>query len=191
MSPDKKKYVITAIILGVIAMSSGVLIGLTNLVTKGPISEYEAKQINKGIEEIFSGHDNIYCSKDENKDKDIEKDENNNKYINHVYYVYDGTNENDSDNAFVGYAFKAEGSNNYGKIALIIGFNSSNNYENIYVIKNEQSFATTLNEEYVEKVKKGDRNIEDVSCGATYGAKTIRDMIKAADYVMNNIIIKY
>ena len=186
MSPDKKKYVITAIILGVIAMSSGVLIGLTNLVTKGPISEYEAKQINNGIEEIFSGHENIHYS----NDKDIEKDDVN-KYVNHVYYVYDGKNENDSDNAFVGYAFKAEGSNNYGKIALIIGFNSSNNYENIYVIKNEQSFATTLNEEYIEKVKKGDRNIEDVSCGATYGAKTIRDMIKAADYVMNNIIIKY
>ena len=183
---NMKKYLITAVVLGSIAMASGLLIGATNLLTSGPIAAYEKNQINNGIKEIFSDHENIHYS----NDQDIEKDDTN-QYVTHVYYVYDGTNENDSDNAFVGYALRAEGSNNYGKIALIIGFNGSAFYKNISVIKNEQSFASTLNKQFIKKVKAGERSYEDVSCGATYGAKLIRDMIDNAESVIKNKIIKY
>ena len=41
--PNIKKYLMTAIVLGSISMASGLLIGATNLVTKGPIAEYEKK----------------------------------------------------------------------------------------------------------------------------------------------------
>ena len=181
-----KKYLVTAVILGSIAMGSGLLIGATNLVTRGPIAEYEKNQINNGIKEIFSGHEHIHYS----NDQEVEVDKSN-PYVTHVYYVYDGTNENDYDNAFVGYAIKTEGSNNYGKIALIIGFNSSAFYTNMSVVKNEQSFASTLNRKYITKVKAGEREIDDVSCGATYGAKLIRDMVNNAEDYIKNTLIKY
>ena len=179
-----KKYLVTAVVLGSIAMASGLLIGATNLVTRRPIADYEKNQINKGIKEVFNGYENIHYS----NDQDIETDKTN-QYVTHIYYVYDGVNEKDSDNAFVGYALKTEGSNSYGKIALIIGFNGSAVYENISVIKNEQSFASTLNKKYINKVKIGEREVEDVSCGATYGAKLIRDMVNnAEDYIKNNLV---
>ena len=180
-----KKYLLTAVVLGSIAMASGLLIGATNLVTSGPIAAYEQNQINNGIKAIFSDCENLYYSNDE--DIEINKE---NPYVNHVYHIYDGTNENDSDNAFVGWALKTEGSNSYGKIALIIGFDGSGNYESISVIKNEQSFASTLNKKYINKVKVKEREIDDVSCGATYGAKLVRDMIKNAQSIVDAMFIK-
>lgn len=182
---NMKKYLMTAVVLGSIAMASGLLIGATNLVTSGPIAEYEKNQINSGIKAIFSDCENLYYSNDE--DVEIGKD---NPYVTHIYYLYDGTNENDYDNAFVGFALKTEGSNSYGKIALIIGFDASANYESISVIKNEQSFASTLNKKYISKVKTKDREIDDVSCGATYGAKLVRDMIKNAQSIVEAQFIK-
>ena len=53
---NMKKYLITAVVLGSIAMASGLLIGATNLLTSGPIAAYEKNQINNGIKEIFSVH---------------------------------------------------------------------------------------------------------------------------------------
>ena len=182
--PNVKKYLITAIILGSIAMGSGLLIGATNLVTSGPIAEYEQTQINEGIKGIFNNpeYQNVHYGKEE----DVEKSDNN-KYVNHVYYVYSGTDENDENNTLVGWAFKTEGSNNYGKIALIIGFNSDAVYKNLSVVKNEQSFASTLKKKYITKVQTGERNIADVSCGATFGAKLVRDMINDAQDVANKM----
>ena len=182
---NMKKYLLTAVVLGSIAMASGLLIGATNLVTSGPIAAYEKNQINNGIKAIFSDCENLYYSNDE--DIEINKE---NPYVNHIYHIYDGTNENDNDNAFVGWALKTEGSNSYGKIALIIGFDGSGNYESISVIKNEQSFASTLNKKYINKVKVKEREIDDVSCGATYGAKLVRDMIKNAQSIVDAMFIK-
>ena len=182
---NMKKYLVTAITLGAIAMCAGALIGATNLVTRGPIAEYEKNQINNGIKEIFDGYENIHYA----NDSDVQIDKNN-PYVTHVYYVYDGTSENYADNAFVGYAIKTEGSNSYGKISLIVGFNSSAFYKSITVIKNEQSFASTLKRNYINAVKAGEREVDDVSCGATYGAKLIRDMVNNAEDVIKNQIIK-
>ena len=104
--PNIKKYLMTAIVLGSISMASGLLIGATNLVTKGPIAEYEKNQISNGIKEIFADPEqdnkNIHFS----NDQDVETDDNN-PYVTHVYYVYDGINENDGDNVFLGWAFKS------------------------------------------------------------------------------------
>ena len=180
--PNVKKYLMTSIILGSIAMASGLLIGATNLVTSGPIAEYEQTQINNGIKEVFKGYDNIHYAKDE----DVEQTDEN-KYVTHVYYVYDGVNENDENNTFVGWAFKTEGSNSYGKVALIVGFNNEAIYKNLSVVKNEQSFASTLKKKYLTKVQNKECEIADVSCGATFGAKLVRDMVNNAQEVANKM----
>ena len=84
------------------------------------------------------------------------------------------------DDNNTGYAFRTTGSNMYGKISLLLGFEgTSYGFIGLYVIVNEQTYASTLEEKYLEPVNAGG-DIDKVSCGATYGAKLVRDMINEA-----------
>ena len=89
----------------------------------------------------------------------------------------------ENDETPIGYAFRTDGSNNYGKISLIIGFNKDFVYKGLSIIANEQSFASTLKKGYLEVIKGGQKTVDevDVSCGATYGAKLVKEMVKEAE----------
>lgn len=164
---DKKRYLITAITLGAIAAASGALIGITNLITRGQIAQNEINKINAGIANIFGDNAKI-AAEDDIKTGDY-------KYVTHYYKI-----TNDENVAF-GYALKTSGSNMYGKISLIVGFNESEHeFMGTYIVINEQTYATTLVDNYVTPLNEGERDLNDVSCGATYGAKLIRDMINEA-----------
>ena len=69
----------------------------------------------------------------------------------------------------------------YGKISLLIGFNLDNQFLSLSIITNEQTYASTLKDNYIDLLNKGERDLDDVSCGATYGAKLVRDMIKESN----------
>ena len=170
MSSDKKKYIVTSITLGLIAASSGLLIGLSNLITSERIVQNEIERVNKGIKSIF-GEEAIIS-----KEYDLSG-------YQYVKYVYEVSNV---DN-LIGYAFKTSGSNMYGKISLLVGYNASLEFSNISVVTNEQTYASTLVDNYVIPVQEGVRDIDDVTCGATYGAKLIRDMIKEASEVVKEL----
>lgn len=176
MPSNKMHYIITSITLGAIAASSALLISLTNLATRKQIDINEKNKINAGINEIFG--ENTEISK-EYAIKDF-------KYTN---YVYEVKREGESSEMF---AFRTSGSNSYGKISLLVGFNyyqipGGEEFEYVFssisVIVNEQTYASTLVENYIDPVNDNKRNYEDVSCGATYGAKLIRDMINEAKEV--------
>ena len=159
--PNKKHYIITAITLGCIAAGSAALIGVTNLVTKNQIVKNEQNKITKGLTSIFG--DGITITEDADLDTY--------KYVNHYYKLDEGK-----------MAFRTSGSNMYGQVSLIIGFNYTD-FVKMVVVTNEQTYATTLNDEYINHVNDGNREIDDVSCGATYGAKLVRDMINEATEV--------
>ena len=167
---NMKKYLVTAVTLGVIAMASGLLIGLTNMVTRDQIVQNEINNINKGIGEIFGKEASI-------KEQEAVKDY---QYVSERYVV-------EENNAVSGYAFKTVGSNSYGKVSVIIGF-ASNDYafKGLYIITNEQTYASTLVENYIDPLNEGNREVADVSCGATYGAKLVRDMINEAKQAAEN-----
>ena len=166
---SKKHYIMTAITLGAIAACSAGLVAAANLITRDKIAQNEYNKTMLGISEIFEG-------------AEIEKEYavNDFKYANYVYELSEDTSGNDR------YIFKTTGSNSYGKISLLVGIKemTSNNEEfvftNLYVITNEQSFATTLVDNYIDPLNSGDRDIDDVSCSATYGAKLVRDMVNDA-----------
>ena len=179
-----KKYIFTAITLGAIAAGGALLIASTNMITRGPIAENEKKAINKGIANVFDGYEHIYYSSDE----DVEKDTKTNPYVDHIYFVKDGLVENDENNQVIGYALRTSGSNQYGKLSLIVGFNTSYAYKGLSVVVNEQSFASTLNKKYIIPVQKGERKLDEVSCGATYGATTVRDMVANATDMVKKIV---
>ena len=158
---NMKKYILTGVVLGSIAAASGGLIALTNLITESKISKNEVEKLNNGIRNIFGEEASI------REEKEISGQ----KYVTYSYKV-----ENDK-NDFLGYAFKCEGSNSYGKIILIAGFDKNDNFKSLFMIKDEQTYASTLEKKYVSSLN-GGGNIEDVKCGATRGAELVRDMIK-------------
>ena len=170
---NKKHYVITSITLGAIAAASALLIGGTNLLTRGQIAKNEKNKISSGISEIF-GKSASVSSEFEVKDQ---------KYTNYAYEISVG------DNPSKAYAFRTTGSNMYGKISLLIGFyeGSDPTFVGLSIITNEQTYATTLVENYIDPLNDGSRDLDDVSCGATYGAKLVRDMVNDAKEVAKGL----
>lgn len=160
-----KHYVIVSITLGAIAAASAALIGVTNLVTREKIAENERKAIQKGLNYIF--------------DTEVEVPEAQDladyKYVTCYYSLGDEK-----------YAFRTDGSNMYGKVSLIIGFNNEE-FVKLYVIKNEQTYASTLVDNYINPLNSDEREYDDVKCGATYGATLVKDMIDDASKAVKEI----
>lgn len=172
--PNTKHYIITAVTLGVIGVFSAAAIGVTNLVTSKKIEQNEKDKIQAGIAEIFGQNSTVL------ETKGIADEE----YTNTVYLVKQEGNENTQ------YAFRTDGSNMYGKISLLVGFNDYNQFLGLSIITNEQTYASTLVNNYVDPLKNAedkDAALEDVSCGATYGAKLIRSMVNDARSVVYKI----
>ena len=173
MANNAKKYIITAVTLGVIAAASAGLIGLTNLFTAKQIALNEQKRIKAGIVEIFADDAEIL------EEKAVSNKEL--KYTNYEYTLNKGV------------AFRTTGSNMYGKISMLVGYGegiipgSSDigyKFAGIYLITNEQTYASTLVENYVTPLNNDDINYDDVKCGATYGATLIKEMIEETNKIM-------
>ena len=175
MANNAKKYIITAVTLGVIAAASAGIIGLTNLLTEKQIAINEQKRFNAGIVAIFG----------ENASVDTKyKNEANGKYVQEWYWVHMGEGVESN------YIFKTTGSNMYGKISLLVGFDRYKVFKGTYTLVNEQTYSSTLVDNYLVPLNGGDKELDDVTCGATYGAKLVRDMIKEAQEYCNGIIIE-
>ncbi len=168
---NKKHYIITSITLGLIAAASGLLIAGTNLITKDRIAQNEIDKVNNGIKAIFAKND-VKVQEKSLSDAGLTGEY---KYVTYLYDVADSGDNN------LGVALRTTGSNMYGKISLIVGFTVSDHaFKNLSVVVNEQTYATTLVDNYINPLNGGTRDLEDVSCGATYGAKLVRDMVKEA-----------
>ena len=173
-----KKYVLTAVTLGLIAMASGLLIGATNLITAERIEKNNQLKIENGIKEVLKTSDNPYIYEMDNGSLDGYK------YLDKCYGV-----QADKDTpSFVGVAFLTSGSNMYGKVSLIIGFGADQSFKGVYFVTNEQTYASTLVENYINPLNNGDVQLDDVSCGATYGAKLVRDLVNASQSYVDGII---
>ena len=165
-----KKYILTAVTLGLIAMASGLLIGATNMITADKIKQNEQAKIDNGIKEVFNANDKTYIYHIDNVSTDGYK------YIKDCY----GVQAEKNVPSFQGLAFLTTGSNMYGKISLIIGLGPDLSYKGVSIVTNEQTYASTLVENYVDPLNDGSRDYLDVKCGATYGATLIKDMIEEA-----------
>ena len=161
---NKKKYIITAVTLGAIAACSGALIGVTNLVTRDRIAQNEKNKFNAGIVAIFGENSSV---------SDVNENFTKYKYVTNAYVVNQGETA-------IGWAVKTSGSNAYGKISMIVGFDLEKTRVGTYMVVNEQSYASTLEDKYVVPLNEGTRDLDDVKCGATYGATLVKNMIDEA-----------
>ena len=182
-----KKYFKVSLILGLITLICAALIALMNMVTSKVIENNEKKVIEETYTSIFS--DYSYNEKREYKD--------NSGYIKAKVEAFD------KDGKSLGFIYTLEGKNSYGGISLMVGIN---NLEVIDVefLSNTESFASTVNshvkENYPSKEEKiieitpygksGKNDVDslteeeidniDTSCGATFGATLVRNLIAAA-----------
>ena len=80
----------------------------------------------------------------------------------------------------------------YGKISLIVGVfeNTSSDFVfgKLSVVVDEQTYASTLEDEYIDVINGDSSKIDDVSCGATYGAKLVRSMIEMTVSYANDVL---
>ena len=174
---SKKHYILTAVTLGSIAAVAAGVIGLTNLITKDRIAKNEQIRIQNGIKEVF-GKDSEILNEFKISDKNYE------------YLVYGYEVKNETDN-LSGYAIRTLGSNMYGKISLIVGvYDNSTEYVfgKLSVVVDEQTYASTLEDEYIDVINGDSSKIDDVSCGATYGAKLVRSMIEMTVSYANDVL---
>lgn len=162
---NMKKYILTAVTLGSIAAVSALLIGLVNLATADTIKKNDANKIKDGLAQIYSGA----TFSEENK---IDKGDKY-KYL-ESYYVAT------KDNSQAGYVFQTSGKNDYGSISMLVGISNDYTINKYYLISDEQSFATDLEDNYVNPFNNGQKEYDDVTCGATYGAKLIKAMAEEA-----------
>lgn len=172
---SKKHYIITAVTLGSIAAISAGVIGLTNLITKDRIEKNEKQRIKNGIVEIFGENSEIL-----NEFKISDK-----KYDYLVYGYQVKVNEKEDN-----YAIRTLGSNMYGKISLLVGVikDTEFKFSSLSVIFDEQTYASTLEDEYIDVINQDSSKIDDVECGATYGAKLVRSMIEMTVSYANTVL---
>ena len=160
---NSKHYIITAITLGIIGAGSAGLIGLTNLITKDQIEKNQIEKINKVLAMVFEEGTSF-------------SEANSIDGVQYLDAYYTAKKESDT----LGYIFQTTGSNMYGKISMLVGIDTEFGVGNIYLVTNEQTYAQTLVDNYVNPYNKDDVELDDVSCGATYGAKLVRTMAQAA-----------
>ena len=87
------------------------------------------------------------------------------------------------NNEVVGRVYSTTNTNSYGTVSLLVGINLDYSYGNVITLENTESYATTLQEEYLDKVEAAedkDYALTQVKCGATSGAKMCREMIESA-----------
>ena len=173
---NKKHYIITSITLGAIAAVAAGIIGLTNLATEKRIKSNELKRIQDGISEIFGENAEIL---DEFSIKDS-----------HYQYTVYGYKIKNSEETNDKYAIRTSGFNMYGKISLLVGVEEDSDiffFKRLTVIVNEQTYASTLEDEYIDPLNNGG-SINDVECGATYGAKLVRSMVNESIEYANKVL---
>ncbi len=166
MNKNMKKYIITSLTLCAIGAAAALVIGGTHLLTKDRIAQNEKEKQKKALKEVFESADKF---SEAANDFVISK----HNYLQNYYIAY-------SEEVELGYVYLVDGKNAYGEISLMVGITDAG-IGQISIITNTQTYGTTLEDNYITPYQNGTSSLDDVSCGATYGAKLIQSMTKQAN----------
>ena len=188
------KYLKIASVLALIALVCSAIIAGINLATAPVIAKNNEQTEEQTIQKIFKDYDKEKSSVSATSSENITK-----KIL-----------ASDKDGNALGYVYNVTGKNAYGTITLMVAIKDGMLYQ-VEFVTNEQSFASTVEShmrasypssekssieigfapQAGEKVNPLDedavKNV-DASCGATYGAKLIKELILIAfeDYNKTN-----
>lgn len=173
MKIEWKKTIKIAAILGCFAAIGGVSIALVNSFTAERIKNNRIEKEEKGLAKVFGSLGKC----DPKGKKEIESTEK--TYLLAYYPVSDTSDESN----LIGRIYSTSGTNSYGGVSLLVGLTSEFALYNLVVMENTESYAVTLVENYLNPLiasPNKDNDLNSVKCGATYGAKLVRDMVNEA-----------
>ncbi len=179
----KKNFIIAGILAG-IALICAVCIAGINMVTSPVIDKNTKKKELETCQSIFEDYD---------EDKSEEKDVDGKTIIKKVLAKNKSGEE-------LGYLYTVTGKNSYGVITLMVAVKDGNIYQ-VEFLENGQSFASTVVGHVKENYPSSEdttihigvqpaesetvgsldsTNGIDTSCGATYGANLVKELVQAA-----------
>ena len=162
----------TTLTLTVIASVAALLIAGADLLTRDRIAANTLEKEMSILHEYFGEPEY------DGKSFDIEGDD----YLSKYYVVR-------LDNDELSYVYRADGKNGFGEISLLAGIKGDAAIYSIRVIENGQSYASTLEDNYLKQIykvcedwKESSFNdaLNNVECSATNGAKLVRKLVLAA-----------
>lgn len=188
MNETLKKILKVSLVLGSISAVSAGVIGLANAVTAPKIKENASKKEMDALPMIYGGEVKDYSEvtyDSADAQGNAIKVSVNEKYkvtYTQKQWVFNG--EGAANGSFV---FKCYGKNGYGDVTMVIGITKAGALCTIYMIEDTESYKNILEPNYVDVYNRGcdkEADIENVKCGATYGATMIRDMAREAQSVV-------
>ena len=166
------KYFKVSLTLATIASGAALLIGLMNLATVGAIKTNKENKIKSGISKLYPNvkdyvaHD-FLNGEEEGYDANYSLPEYPHLKTAYVVNIEGGTNP--------GYVYSTTGKNAYGQVDLLLSIKEGK-IEKMFVVTNTESYGPTLEDNYINKYNNGYlTDLADVKCGATYGAKTVKE----------------
>lgn len=164
-----KKYLLTALTLMTICLTCAALISGFNLLTEPIIEKNNDKKEADLYKQIFVDFKDA---------KETITEGFSNDFLTKLVIAQD---ENDNQ---LGYIYTASGKNSYGVITLLIGINETDTLSGVRFLENGQSFssetAAHLNGNYTSGIDLEDVENVDTTCGATFAAKLIKELVTAA-----------
>ena len=194
-----KNYFRIAAVLGAITLVCAVVLALMNMLTSPIIAKNNDKTKLETIQKIYEDYDS-------EKSKDYEESEIESLGLDGQ--VVDVIRVNNSHGELKGYVFTVSGKNAYGTITLMVAISKDTNGNNVVhqveFLENGQSFASTVDDHVRSSYHTSDKNalvldpyssddsvtvgdltsdqVDDVvvECGATYGAKLVKQLVEVA-----------
>ena len=170
----KKNFKIAAILM-IIAAICGLAVSGMNKVTSGIIEKNQLKKEEVLCKEIFSD----FSIDNSEIIKEFENEAITKKIV-----------AKDQSGALLGNIYTVSGKNSYGPIVLLVGISSDGKLVSIEFLENGQSYSSEVQSHVDNKYSAGlslsDVNAIDTKCGATYGAKTVKELVTIAFEDYNN-----
>ena len=168
------KYLKVSLTLATIASGSALLIGLVNLATVNAIKDNKDRKIRDGLSKVYPEMTGYGGSEFLMPDDPYFKPDFDSSKYPHLKCVYNVTLLKDGRPAY-SYVYNTTGKNSYGQVELLVGV-SEGKVDKIYVVTNTESYGPTLEDNYINKYNNGYlTDLADVKCGATYGAKLVKE----------------
>ena len=152
--------------LALLAGVMGLVIAGGDLLTRDTIARNKIEKEQNGLKQVF-GENVAFGEAIEVPESEI---------LQKYWTVAVNNNE-------IGRVYSTSAKNAYGTVSLLVGVNKDYSLGNIVVLENSESYAATLEENYLDVYSNSENKeaaVLAVKCGATEGAKICRDMILAA-----------
>ena len=193
-----KKYLKISLILGSIALICAAILAALNLLTS-PIIDKNSENTKKDTINIIYSDCKAFDEYSSSELKEKYPNATIDSKVESLIIAY----SDDAKTEVLGYIYTANGSNAYGNIKIMAAINDELGVIQVEFLENSQSYASTVaswlkvtyntvgatvyevgfveaSGEKVGTVSADEAKNVDVSCGATFGATLVRDLVTAA-----------